>query len=135
MKLMYALSCIVLLTATPVASQDRFLRLDGIGAGAAILSQVSDDNRRNQHGNRNGNPPVDDRPGTAREDVGSGGRGDKQRDNRINRAIDIARSSYHGRVLNAWPLGGSLFTVRIDTGRGRVDLTVDVDSGRIVQEK
>ncbi len=55
------------------------------------------------------------------------------RDNRINRAMAIGQ--VHGRVLNAWPAGGSLFMVRVDTPRGRVDMLIDVDTGRVVGQR
>ena len=55
------------------------------------------------------------------------------RDNRINRAMDIARS--RGRVLDAGQQSGSIFWVRVATERGRVDLLVDTDSGRIIGER
>ncbi len=59
--------------------------------------------------------------------------GEDRRDNRINRAIDIASS--RGRVLDAGQQSGSIFWVRVATERGRVDLLVDTDSGRIVGER
>ena len=61
--------------------------------------------------------------------VGGGG----FRDERINRAMAIGR--VRGTVLNAWPQGGSLFIVRVATPRGRVDMIIDVDTGRIVGER
>ena len=62
-----------------------------------------------------------------------GGGGGGQRDDRINRAIDIGRS--RGEYIKAWPAGGSLFWVRVQTGQGRVDLLIDADSGRIVDQR
>ena len=80
--------------------------------------QNSGQGRNNGQGNNN--------------DRGNGG-GGEQRDNRINQAIDIARS--RGTVLDAGPQGGSIFWVRVATDHGRVDLLVDVDSGRIIGER
>ncbi len=57
-----------------------------------------------------------------------------RRDNRINRAIAIASS--RGHVLDAGQQSGSIFWVRVaTTDRGRVDLLVDTDSGRIIGER
>lgn len=56
-----------------------------------------------------------------------------RRDNRINQAMSIASS--RGRVLDAGPMGGSLFWVRVATDKGRVDLIVDTATGRIVGER
>lgn len=60
-------------------------------------------------------------------------RGEDRRDNRINRAMEIASS--RGRVLDAGQQSGSIFWVRVATDRGRVDLLVDTDSGRIIGER
>jgi len=60
-------------------------------------------------------------------------RSEDRRDNRIDRAIAVARS--RGRVLDAGQQSGSIFWVRVATDRGRVDLLVDTDSGRIVGER
>ncbi len=73
----------------------------------------------------------DGRGGGQRWDNGGGGGG--ERDDRINRAIDIGRS--RGEYIKAWPAGGSLFWVRVQTGQGRVDLLIDADSGRIVDQR
>ncbi|MGA9658135.1 MAG: hypothetical protein WBQ60_03440 [Asticcacaulis sp.] len=56
-----------------------------------------------------------------------------RRDDRINQAMSIGRS--RGHVLDAGPQGGSVFWVRVATDRGRVDLLVDTDSGRIIGER
>jgi hypothetical protein len=56
-----------------------------------------------------------------------------ERDNRINQAMAIA--SGRGRVLDAGPMGGSIFWVRVATERGRVDIIVDTASGRIIGER
>ncbi len=136
----------------------------GLGVGAGILIGQQDDDRRHrrdnddrrddhrndrdrrENGNGGGNGGNDRRD--TRDDRGNGRDngnyerrdnragaygGGEQRDDRIGRAMDIGRSQ--GRVLNAWPQGGSLFMVRVDTPRGRVDIIVDVDSGRVVGER
>lgn len=66
---------------------------------------------------------------------GGGDRGqENRRDDRINRAIRIAES--RGRVLDAGQQSGSIFWVRVaTTDRGRVDLLIDTDSGRIIGER
>lgn len=83
------------------------------------------DGQQNNNGDGNGH-----RGGWG--DGDNGQRGGEQRDNRINRAMQIASS--RGRVLDAWPMGGSIFGVRVATDHGRVDLTVDTDSGQIIGE-
>ncbi len=65
--------------------------------------------------------------------IGGGGGGGLPRDNRINRAFAIGRG--YGRVVNAWPQGGSLYLVRVNTPHGRVDMVIDVDTGRVVGER
>ena len=100
-------------------------------AGGSLQAVVSigfnandqDDSRRRRRD--------DDRPDR------SGDRGDDRssdrRDDRINRAIAIAQS--RGRVVDAWPESGAVFWVRVTTDRGRVDLLVDTDSGRIIGQR
>ncbi|WP_155914684.1 hypothetical protein [Asticcacaulis sp. AC460] len=67
-------------------------------------------------------------------DRGGGDRSqENRRDDRINRAIRIAES--RGRVLDAGQQSGSIFWVRVATDRGRVDLLIDTDSGRIIGER
>ncbi len=89
-------------------------------------SDNGDNNNGGQHGNWRDNNGGNNGDGGHRNGGGQNGGGD------INRAIAIAQS--RGRVLDAWPMGGSYFGVRVATDRGRVDLTVDTDSGRIVSE-
>lgn len=57
----------------------------------------------------------------------------QNRDDRINRAIQVA--GRRGRVLDAGPQGGSVFWVRVATDHGRVDLLIDADTGRIIGER
>ncbi len=76
-------------------------------------------------------PPAamyDRRPGGGGGGYNGGGGG-------MNRAIAIATGQGRNRLLNAWPQGGSLYLVRVETPRGRVDMIVDVDTGRIVGER
>ncbi len=80
-----------------------------------------DDNTKRRDERRNDN---DDRRDSGRED---------RNDNRINRAYAIASS--RGRVLDVGPQGGSIFWARVATDRGRVDLLIDTDSGRIISER
>jgi len=122
-----ALGTALLAAAIPMAAQAA-MQADGlrIGLGVGLLIGQQDDDRRHRRD--------DDRRGGDRDNGGYGRRGgDGQRDDRINRAIAIAQS--RGRVLDAWPEGGSLFGVRVATSHGRVDLTIDVDSGRIIDER
>ena len=129
----------------------------GMGMGAGFFMGPHDD-RGHYHGeatgrggapnnprrgdNRYNSPPPVPVPGPAyvyRRDTGVYDRravvvgGGEYRDQRINRAIAIGQG--HGRVLNAWPQGGPLFVVRVDTPHGRVDMIIDVDTGRIVGER
>ncbi|ESQ73693.1 hypothetical protein ABAC402_18060 [Asticcacaulis sp. AC402] len=74
--------------------------------------------------------------GNDRGDARGGNRGNENRhDDRINRAIQIASSGGRGRVLDAGQQSGSIFWVRVATDRGRVDLLIDTDSGRIIGER
>ncbi len=93
------------------SDQDRWRRRDD------DRKDDRDDGRWNNNGNGNG------------RDRG----GEDRRDNRINRAIAIASS--RGHVLDAGQQSGSIFWVRVATDRGRVDLLVDTDSGRIIGER
>ena len=102
----------------------------------------NDPDRRHHGGGQDNNGQGGDQfnrgnNGHGNDDHGNNGRGNggfgEQRDNRINQAIAIASS--RGRVLDAGPQGGSIFWVRVATGQGRVDLLVDVDSGRIIGER
>jgi hypothetical protein len=134
-----------------------------VGLGVGLLMGPRDDDRHHNHrddNNRRGDdrrdnapaPPPGPNPGNIyrsgpvpmpgnlyrrdagaydRRDVAVGGGG--VRDERINRAIAIGQ--VHGHVLNAWPQGGSLFIVRVATPRGRVDMIIDVDTGRVVGER
>ncbi len=65
--------------------------------------------------------------------IGGGAGPGMPRDNRIDRAFAIGRG--YGRVVNAWPQGGSLYLVRVNTPHGRVDMVIDVDTGRVVGER
>ena len=153
MKLIPPLLCALTLAAMPMASraesQSEALR---IGLGVGLLMGQSDDDRRRhrdepppQNGRRDDRrderrdvPPPPPGGGAYRGYEGgydrrAAGGGGEVRDERINRAISIGQG--RGRVLNAWPQGGSLFVVRVDTPRGRVDMIIDVDTGRVVGER
>ena len=145
------------LAATPVASRAAGVGEDGLSVGLSVglwMGQQDDDrrHRRDNGGDRkpddrrdNGNDRRDN-GGDHREppvvydrrDAGGGGYdrrggGGEQRDNRINRAIAVGQG--YGHVVNAWPQGGSLFLVRVNTPHGRVDMVIDVDTGRVVGER
>lgn len=135
MKAILPLFCAALILA-PVGAE----AASGV-SGAGVLKVAAEFQRwGNKHrgdGDNDGNNGNGDNNGGHRRDGGDnggqwGGNRGQQRDNRINRAMDIARS--RGTVLDAWPMGGSMFGVRVATDHGRVDLTVDTDSGRIVGE-
>ena len=137
----------------------------GIGMGAGFFMGPHDDHGRYRRGDappRGGNPNPnnmrrdDDRrdPRDARDYgggpppvynrdagvyghrpvvIGGGAGPGMPRDNRIDRAFAIGRG--YGRVVNAWPQGGSLYLVRVNTPHGRVDMVIDVDTGRVVGER
>jgi hypothetical protein len=84
-----------------------------------------------QHGRRGGQDDRQNFNGGDNRGNNDRGRGDRGDD--INRAIAIASS--RGHVLDAGPQGGSIYWVRVATDHGRVDLLVDVDSGRIIGER
>jgi len=137
----------------------------GMGMGAGFFMGPQDDRGRNRHGDAPGrggapNPGSarrgDDRrdPRDARDYGGGpppppvyrgnagvyghrplimGGGSGVPRDNRINRAFAIGQG--YGHVVNAWPQGGSLYLVRVNTPHGRVDMVIDVDTGRVVGER
>ena len=151
MKRIPLLLCAAVLAAMPVATQAGGLAFgqasDGlsVGLGVGLLMGQQDDDRRHRHHEDNGEHRGEDRRGDDRR--GEDRRddrynapppppaygGDDRRDDRIGRAMAIGRGQ--GTVINAWPQGGSLFLVRVNTSRGRVDMIVDVDSGRIVGER
>lgn len=81
-----------------------------------------DDNRGEDDSNRHRGSEGD------RRQAGEDHRGDP-----IERAIAIA--GRRGTVRNVIPQGGSVYLVRVITERGRVDIFVDVDSGRIIREE
>jgi len=141
MKSIPSLFCALVLGTTalatmPATSWAAGVGQDGtllsLGTGAGVLIGQQDDDRDRRH-RRDGDDR--DRRDNGGNDRGGNDRrgGGEQRDDRIGRAMDIGRS--YGRVLNAWPQGGSLFLVRVDTPRGRVDMVIDVDSGRVVGER
>jgi hypothetical protein len=140
MKPIRSLFCALMLGTTalatmPAASWAAGVRQDGtllsVGAGAGILIGQQDDDRdrRHRHDNDGRRDDRDHRDNGGNDRRGGG----EQRDDGIGRAMDIGRS--RGTVMNAWPQGGSLFLVRVNTSHGRVDLLIDVDSGRIVGER
>jgi len=105
----------------------------GVKIGAVINAVLDADQdhwrRRDDDDRRDNRDDRDDRWNNNGRDRG----GEDRRDNRINRAIAIASS--RGRVLDAGQQSGSIFWVRVATDRGRVDLLVDTDSGRIIGER
>ena len=162
MKLIPLLFCAAVLAAAPMSSQAGGhmggLRASlGMGMGAGFFMGPHDDRGGYRHGgapNPN-NTRRDDRrdtrdsaggpppPPVYRGDAGIYGRRPLimggpagrvvLRDNRINRAFAIGRG--FGQVVNAWPQGGSLYLVRVNTPHGRVDMLIDVDTGRVVGER
>ena len=147
MKRLALILCAAVLAAMPMASQ----------AGGFWTGDPQDDRRhhRDEQPPQNQRRGGDDRRGGDRRDDGrynnapppryapppaamydrrpGGGGGYEGGGNGMDRASAIGRG--HGRVLNVWPQGGSLFLVRVDTPRGRVDMIVDVDTGRVVGER
>lgn len=118
--------------ARPVAAEAAM----GVKIGAvigAVLDADQDHWRRQDDDRRDNRDNRDDRDDGRWNNNGRDRGGEDRRDNRINRAMDIARS--RGRVLDAGQQSGSIFWVRVATDRGRVDLLVDTDSGRIVGER
>jgi len=134
MKTIWPLLCVALI-ALPVGAQARTLPLDGAAIVKAAFQQHGR-HRGDNDQNDGGNPGFGRGNGDNRDNGNRGGfngGGYERRDDRINRAIAIA--SGRGRVLDAGAQGGSIFWVRVATERGRVDLLVDVDSGRIIGER
>ena len=135
MKQILPLVCAALI-ALPMGVQAQ--AMPGREAAAVIMKVAFGDPDRKHHGgddrdNGNGqNNRGNNGQGGNGNGRGNGGYGE-QRDNRINQAIAIASS--RGRVLDAGSQGGSIFWVRVATDHGRVDLLVDVDSGRIIGER
>jgi hypothetical protein len=142
MKRIPLLLCVVVLAAMPMATRAGGLAFGqaqglNVGLGVGLLIGQQDDDRRHRHrgDDNNGDHRGDDRDnggygGYDRRDMGGG---EDRRDNRINRAIAIAQS--RGHVLDAGSEGGSVFWVRVNTPRGRVDLLIDADSGQIVGQR
>ncbi|WP_443748502.1 hypothetical protein [Asticcacaulis solisilvae] len=116
--------------ARPVAAE----AVMGVKLGAIINAALDAD--QDHWRRRDGDDRKDNRDDRDDGRWNNGGRdrgGEDRRDNRINRAIAIASS--RGHVLDAGQQSGSIFWVRVATERGRVDLLVDTDSGRIVGER
>jgi len=127
MKRICTLLAIALIAAAPAGQA-----VAGVKLGALISAAIDGDQdhwRRRDDDNRRDNR--DD--GRWNNDNNGHDRGEDRRDNRINRAMQIASS--RGRVLDAGQQSGSIFWVRVATDRGRVDLLVDTDSGRIIGER
>ncbi|MBW8734854.1 MAG: hypothetical protein JF571_11230 [Asticcacaulis sp.] len=121
--------------ARPLAADAVAANLGGLKLGAVIAAAVDGDQdrwRRRNDDDRHDNRDNRDE-GRWNNSNGRDQGGEDRRDNRINRAIDIASS--RGRVLDAGQQSGSIFWVRVATDRGRVDLLVDTDSGRIIGER
>ena len=144
MKRLFAPLCLVLALTAPVSHAAVAPHVGGLGlklgVEIALAADAGDpDKWRRRDGDNNNNDDRRDRRddnngGDRRGGWGGGGRGGEDRsDNRINRAIAIASS--RGHVLDAGQQSGSIFWVRVATDRGRVDLLVDTDSGRIVGER
>lgn len=138
MKRIPLLLCAAVLAAMPMATRAGGLALGqaqglNVGLGVGLLMGQQDDDRRHRHRDDYNTGDRDHR-GDNREDRDNGPPGGGEfRDGRINRAIAIAQS--RGRVLDAGPEGGSVFWVRVNTPRGRVDLLIDADSGQIVGQR
>jgi len=122
MKQIWPLLCLVLLL-TPYRSEAKGIDLSVSGLLKIAVAAEDQDRRKHRRDDNEDVPP----PQNNRNDKG------ERRDDRIKIAMDIARS--RGHVLDAGPQGGSIFWVRVATERGRVDLLVDVDSGRIIGER
>lgn len=153
MKQIWPLLSLVLiaspLAAPTVAAAGPLTLRSGLDEAVMVLAanKKDRDDRRNSGGNRqrgNDDRRSDDRqnddrlaPGrqndVQRADRDSGRQVQENRDDRINRAMSVARR--RGTVLDAGPQGGSVFWVRVATDHGRVDLLVDADSGRIIGER
>jgi len=123
------------LALTPTQASAMGVKLD-INADGSVQVAFGDDRkdrRKNDNGgdhhdqNDNGNGQA-----SWRDDRGSNDNGGA-RDNRLDQARNIASS--RGRVLDAGPLGGSRFWVRVASDRGRVDIIVDTATGRIIGER
>lgn len=120
--------------ARPAASDVVAANIGGLKLGAVIGAALDGDQdrwRRHDDDDRKNNR--DDRDDGRWNNNGRDRGGEDRRDDRINRAIAIARS--RGSVLDAGQQSGSIFWVRVATDRGRVDLLVDTDSGRIIGER
>lgn len=146
MKRILPLFCAVILAAMPMATQAGGLALGqaeglNVSLGVGLLMGQQDDDRRHRHrgDDNNGDHRGDDRRDD-RDNGGyggydrRGGGGEDRRDDRIGRATAIARSRGF-TVLDAGSEGGSVFWVRVNTPRGRVDLLIDADSGQIVGQR
>ncbi len=121
MKQIWPLLCLTLVLA-PHPSAAHGLDLSVSGLLKVALAAEDQDRRKHRRDDNEDGQPQNNRNNN-----------DEHRDDRLNRAIDIARS--RGRVLDAGPQGGSIFWVRVATERGRVDLLIDTDSGRIIGER
>ena len=144
MKRLFAPFCLVLALVAPASHAAVTPHVSGLGlrlgVEIALAADAGDpDKWRRRDGDNNNDDRRDRRDdnnsGDRRGGWNGGGRGggEDRSDNRINRAIAIASS--RGRVLDAGQQSGSIFWVRVATDRGRVDLLVDTDSGRIVGER
>lgn len=123
MKRIVPLFCLAL-AALPLTGQAADL---GIGVGgvtvkvAAGFGDPGDRFERRRHGGGGG--------GGGGDDGGRGG-GENRNDNGVNVAKNLA--SRYGRVLDASQISDTVYIVRVMKPNGeRVDLTVDVRSGRV----
>ena len=143
MKAILPLVCAALILAPVAAEAHARLNVAGLIKVAAAFDDQrwgkhhgdGDHGDSNGNGDNNGGQHGNWRDGGNNGDGGhrnGGGQNGGQGGGDINRAIAIASS--RGRVLDAWPMGGAMFGVRVATDHGRVDLTVDTDSGQIVAE-
>ncbi len=128
MKQVWPLVCAVLIALSVGGEAHAAMWFQAKGA-------IAHDQRYRDRGNSGGNQDNSGgRNNGGRSDLrGNDSWGEDRRDNRINRATDIARS--RGHVLDAGQQSGSIFWVRVATDHGRVDLLIDTDTGQIIGEK
>ncbi len=147
MKRILALLCLVLIVAPLGARAESVRGLPGVltgdiagglklGAAIGIVLEAGDQDRhrrRDDGGDDDNNNNGQRQRGNdfnRRDDNDGGGRREDRNDNRMSRAYAIA--SQRGRVIDVWPEGGSIFGARVSsTDRGRIELRIDVDSGRV----
>jgi hypothetical protein len=126
MKRILPLFCLAL-AALPLAGQAADLGLGvNLGGGVAVKLAVGLNDPGDRYDRRHGGG--DDNGGGGRRDRGGGD------ENRSDDSINVAKSlaSRYGRVLDASRISDTVYSVRVMTNDGRrLDLTVDVRSGRV----